>query len=58
MGAGHAETRQDATPLRICSYDPTYQNVFASGQIFLCIHVELFIPLAEMKLQCICIISA
>ena len=47
------------TVLRACSYDPAYRDVslIIPRRIFPCVHMEYFVPLAEMKLHCSSIIS-
>jgi hypothetical protein len=45
--------------LRGCSYDPAYETSWLPRRIFPCVHMEYFVPLAEMKLpQCSSIIIA
>jgi hypothetical protein len=44
--------------VRGCSYDPAYtETPCLPRRIFPCVHMEYFVPLAEMKLQCSSIIS-
>jgi hypothetical protein len=53
----HFSTSSGCTAIRACSYDPLTGTSRLPRRIFPCVHMEYFVPLAEMKLHCSSTIS-